>query len=239
MAQMRLDRFFSSQQLLSRKEVRPLVRAGLVRVNGAPASSPEQRIDPERDRVELKGEPVGWKPYLYLMLHKPRGVVSSTDDPRSRTVLDLVPPALWRDGLFPAGRLDKDSTGFVLLTNDGDFAHAILSPKRHVEKTYEVRLDGPLSDADVRSLEAGVTLSDGTECRGMRLKRLEDGPEPLWQVVLSEGKYHQIKRMFGTVEIGVNALKRTAIGGLRLDKALREGDCREISAKEVEEILGK
>lgn len=239
MPQMRLDRFFSSQQVLSRKEIRPLLRAGLIGVNGAPARSPEQKIDPERDVITLRGEPVRYRQYIYLMLNKPQGVVSATDDRTHTTVLDLVPPALWRDKLFPAGRLDRDTTGFVLLTDDGDFAHVMLAPKSHVEKAYEVRLDGALTEDGKRQLEAGVELADGTPCRPARLTLLEEGEEPLWEIVISEGKYHQIKRMFGVVGLGVNGLKRTRIGGLRLDPSLPEGKMRELTAEEVEKILGK
>lgn len=239
MAQMRLDRFFSSQQILSRREIRPLLRAGLIRVNGVEAHSPDEKVDPLRDVISLRGERVIYKPYLYLMLNKPRGVVSATEDRTHTTVLDLVPPALWRDGLFPAGRLDRDTTGFVLLTDDGDFAHAMLSPRQHVPKTYEVRLDGALLPEARRRLEAGIALADGELCRPAELTLLEDGPEPLWQIVLHEGKYHQIKRMFGVVGLGVNALRRIGIGGLSLDPDLKEGEVRELATEEVEKILVK
>lgn len=239
MAQMRLDRFFSSQQLLSRREIRPLLRAGLIRVNGVEARSPEEKVDPERDIILLRGEPVGYKRYLYLMLNKPRGVVSATEDRTHTTVLDLVPPALWRDGLFPAGRLDRDTTGFVLLTDDGEFAHAMLSPRQHVPKTYEVQLDGELLPEARRQLEEGITLADGERCRPVQLALLQEGPQPVWQIVLHEGKYHQIKRMFGVVGLGVNALRRVQIGGLALDPRLKEGEVRELATEEVEKILVK
>lgn len=239
MSMMRLDRFFSSQQILSRKEIRPLLRAGLIRVNGEPAHAPEQKIDPERDVISLRGELIRYQRYVYLMLNKPKGVVSATDDRTHTTVLDLVPSELWRDGLFPAGRLDRDTTGFVLLTDDGDFAHIMLAPKSHVEKAYEVRLDGPLSPDGQRMIEEGVCLADGTPCQPAGLTLLEDSPQPLWEIVIREGKYHQIKRMFGVVGLGVNELKRIRIGGLLLDPALNEGAVRKLTDEEVEKILGK
>lgn len=237
MAVMRLDRFFSSQEILSRKEIRPVIKRGGITVNGIPASSPEQKVDPERDAVALDGREVSYRPYVYLMLNKPKGYVSSTDDKRNPTVLDLVPPQLWREGLFPAGRLDRDTVGFVLLTNDGGFAHEILSPKKHVPKTYLVRLDGPLCADGIARLEAGVTLADGAVCKGASVRVVEEGEEPLVQIVLREGKYHQIKRMFGVIGLGVNWLKRTQIGGLALDGQLPEGGCREILHKELDKIL--
>lgn len=234
---MRLDRFFSSQDLLTRKEVKPLVKSGAIQVNRVPASSPEQRIDTDQDRIFLNGNEIPYEPYLYLMLNKPQGVVSATEDTRNPTVLDLVPPEYFRSGLFPAGRLDKDTVGFVLLTNDGDFAHEILAPKKHVPKTYLVRLDGPLTPEGIRRLEQGIELADGSPCQPAEVSLLEDGAEPLCEIVLREGKYHQIKRMFGVLDLGVIWLKRTKIGGLCLDENLPEGGCRKILHKEKEKIL--
>ncbi len=237
MPQMRLDRFFSSQELLSRRETRACVKEGLICVNGIPAVSAEQKVDPQRDAVCLRGVRVEYKPFLYLMLNKPPGVVSSTDDRRNPTVLDCVPRELYRSGLFPAGRLDKDTVGFVLLTDDGAFAHRILAPGNHISKTYLVRLDGPVTEEGISLLESGVTLADGTICQKTPVKVLESGDRPLVQLVLCEGKYHQIKRMFGVLGLGVDWLKRTKIGGLPLDADLPEGGCREILHNEVEKIL--
>lgn len=234
---MRLDRFFSSQDILTRKEVKSFVKLGMIQVNRTPASSPEQRIDTEKDQISLNGNGVPYEPYLYLMLNKPQGVVSATEDARNPTVLDLVPPEYFRSGLFPAGRLDKDTVGFVLLTNDGDFAHEILSPKKHVPKTYLVRLDGPLTPKGIRRLEQGIELADGSLCQPAEVVLREDGTEPLCEMVLREGKYHQIKRMFGVLDLGVIWLKRTKIGELCLDENLAEGGCRKILHKEKEKIL--
>lgn len=234
---MRLDKFFSSQSLASRKDVRTLVKAGRITVNGETARSPEQAVEPDRDSIQLDGNEISYQEHIYLMMNKPQGVVSATDDRQCRTVLDLVPPALYRKGLFPAGRLDKDTVGFVLLTDDGDFAHQILSPKRHVPKTYEAVISAPVTPDDIAAFEAGLTLSDGTVCMKASLSVLQAEEQPLVRVILHEGKYHQVKRMFEARGKKVLSLKRTMIGGLALDKALPPGGCRAILHKERLEIL--
>ena len=234
---MRLDRFFSSQSLASRKEVKALVRQGRITVNGETVKISDIQIDPECDIILLDGKNVFYKEHIYIMLNKPQGVVSATEDRQHRTVLDLVPPQLYRSGLFPAGRLDSDTEGFVLLTDDGDFAHRILSPKKHVPKTYEAVLDRPVNQTDIALFREGVTLSDGTVCMPAQLRVLKEGPHPLAEIVLREGKYHQIKRMFAACGKKVLFLKRTGIGGLFLDPALKPGECREILHKERIEIL--
>ncbi|MEG2429712.1 MAG: pseudouridine synthase, partial [Oscillospiraceae bacterium] len=158
---MRLDKFFASQEILTRKEIRPLLKKGNIKINGVLAKAPDQKIDTENDVIMLFNQIISYQPYVYLMLNKPQGYVSSTNDKINKTVLDLVPNELFRSGLFPAGRLDKDSTGFVLLTNDGDFSHRILSPKNHVSKIYIVRIDNEISDENIKNIESGVTLADG------------------------------------------------------------------------------
>ncbi len=234
---MRLDKFFSSQSLASRKEVRTLVKNGRITINGEPANSADQAVDPQMDKILLDGQTVSYQEYIYLMMNKPQGVVSATEDNHCRTVLDLVPPALWRKGLFPAGRLDKDTVGFVLLTDDGDFAHRILSPKKHVTKTYEAVVSAPITPEDIAAFETGLTLSDGTVCMRASLSVLEEGEAPLVKVVLREGKYHQVKRMFEARGKRVLSLKRTMIGGLPLDSSLPPGGCRAMLHKELLEIL--
>lgn len=239
MERMRLDRFFSSQEILSRKDVRTALKAGRIAVNGTVAKKADLQINAETDRITLDGKAVEYEPYVYLMLNKPKGVVSATDDKTHKTVLDLVPSELFRSDLFPAGRLDKDTTGFVLLTNDGDFAHRILAPGSHVEKHYEVQIDGPLTESEEEIIRNGAVLADGYECMPCELRLLIDAAWPTYEIVLHEGKYHQIKRMFGTVQKGVVELKRIQIGGLLLDKKLPEGACRKIVHKEFELILCK
>lgn len=239
MPKMRLDRFFSSQELLSRSELKAAVKKGAVKINDRVAKMRDEQVDTDCDEVYLHNEEVLYKPYIYIMLNKPMGVVSATEDKKNETVLSLVPANLYRSDLFPAGRLDKDTEGFVILTNDGDFGHKILSPKNHVEKFYHARLDGRLTADGISALEKGVTLADGSVCAPARLRVLEDLDEPLVEIVLTQGKYHQVKRMFGVIGLGVNSLKRTQIGGLSLDDNLPSGGCREIMHKEIGKILDK
>lgn len=234
---MRLDAFFTSQSLASRKEVREYLKKGLISVNDTVVKAADTAVDPERDIIALKGQVIPYKRYLYLMLNKPQGIVSATEDKRNRTVLDLVPPELFRKGLFPAGRLDKDTVGFVLLTDDGDFAHRILAPKKHVPKTYEAVVRDPITAEDIRAFEEGLVLEDGAICMQASLRTLEKGEHPLVEIVLREGKYHQVKRMFERRGNRVLFLKRTRIGGLWLDPALPPGGCREILHKELNQIL--
>lgn len=237
MPNIRLDRFFSSQEILSRKEIKPCIKHGRIKINDVIAVQVDQKLNTETDIVYLDNKQIPYKPYIYIMLNKPSGVVSATNDKHNQTVLDLVPLELYRSGLFPAGRLDKDSVGFVLLTNDGDFAHNILSPKNHVSKHYEVRLDKPISQDDICRVENGITLADGTLCQKATVTMLENGENPLISIVICEGKYHQIKRMFGVVDCGVLSLKRTQIGRLKLDETLPFGDCKEIMHKDIMSFL--
>ncbi len=230
---MRLDRLISSQGRYSRNEVKKLIRDGLVTVNGEKAPTSDIQVDPAVSEVVIAGEPFIYREHVYLMLNKPEGVVSATDDRLHRTVLDLVPPEYSRPGLFPAGRLDADTTGFVLITDDGDFAHRILSPKNHVEKTYIAELADPITDEDVEKLEAGIVLKNGFECLPSKIKVLE---ERKIEIKICEGKYHQIKRMLAATGNRVLVLKRTKIGGLPLDIDLLPGKCREITQEELDVI---
>ena len=237
MPRIRLDKFFSSQNLATRKEVKELLKQGAILVNGQTGNKAEDKIDPEKDEICLNGTPVNYKKYLYLMMNKPQGVVSATNDRSQTTVLDLVPPELFRPGLFPAGRLDKDTTGFLLLTDDGEFAHRILSPKKHIAKTYHALLSAPLSEEQMKSFENGLVLKDGFQCLPARITPIGEGRTPLVEIVLWEGKYHQIKRMIGALGEKVLALKRVKMGSLPLDPDLQPGQCREILHKDVEKIL--
>ena len=176
-------------------------------------------------------------PFVYVMLHKPAGVLSATEDRSQPTVLDLLPPELRRRGLFPVGRLDKDSEGLLLLTNDGDLAHRLLSPKYHVDKVYYIRTDAPLTEEDRAAFAGGVLLADGTECLPAGLELLGDGREAL--VTLHEGKFHQIKRMIASRGAAVCRLKRLSMGTLVLDEGLRPGGFRLLNEEEVMKIGGK
>ena len=234
---LRLDKFFSSQEILSRKEIKPHIKRGRIKINDEVAKSAEQKVNTHTDIIYFDLKRVPYKPFIYIMLNKPMGVVSSTNDKISQTVLELVPKELYRSDLFPAGRLDKDTVGFVLLTNDGEFAHNILSPKNHVKKYYEVLLDAKISPQNIALIEDGITLADGTLCQKAEITMLQDGDTPLLSISISEGKYHQIKRMFGVVDCGVLSLKRTQIGNMKLDKDLALGECKEILHKEILSIL--
>ena len=228
---MRLDKYLSETAQCTRSEAKTLLAKGKVTVNGAVCKKGDVQVK-EGDAVAVEGRAL-----RYLMLNKPEGVVSASTDKRDTTVVDLVGDAYPRRELFPAGRLDKTSTGFVLLTDDGGFAHDILAPKRHVSKTYTVEIDTPLTDEMVEGFAAGVTLADGTARSPAEVEALT--PDGLTvKVRLRQGVYHQIKRMFGVYGAGVNKLHRDAIGGLALDPALAPGQWRELSDAEVAKITG-
>lgn len=236
MDKMRIDRYFSSQEILSRREVKAALQKGMIAVNGTVIKQADYKVDPDADTVTLSGKPVGYRQYVYLMLNKPTGVVSATEDKKQKTVLDLVPPDLFRSDLFPAGRLDKDTTGFVLLTNDGDFAHRILAPKSHVEKTYHVGAARDITAEDIDAFSAGITLKSGEECLPAKLKKLseDDGNgNVLCEVIICEGKYHQIKKMFEARNNKVVTLKRVRMGKLWLDEKLAPGACRRLTEEEL------
>ena len=234
---MRLDKYLAETAQCTRSEAKALLSKGKVAVNGVLCKKGDTQIR-EGDGVTVEGRELAYRQFIYLMLNKPEGVVSASTDKRDTTVVDLVRDAYPRRELFPAGRLDKTSTGFVLLTDDGGFAHDILAPKRHVSKTYTVTLDTPLTEEMRQGFAEGVTLADGTTLSPAEVSALsEDGL--VVRVVLKQGVYHQIKRMFGVYGAGVNGLHRDAIGGLELDKTLAPGQWRELTAAEVAEITTK
>ncbi len=233
MAAQRLDKILASQGMGSRSDVQKQIRQGRVTADGVTVRDPAEKIDPDRVLLAVDGHPLRYRRHLYIMMNKPPGLLCVSRDPRQKTVLDLLPPALWRSGLFPAGRLDKDTVGLTLITDDGDFAHRMLSPRRHVDKTYHAVVDGPVTDEQVSAFTKGLLLEDGTLCLPAKLQILKAGPHPLVEIVIHEGKYHQIKRMFGTFGHKVLWLKRVAIGGLWLDNHLEEGGSRELSDEEI------
>jgi len=234
----RLDKLVAKQCNISRKEARAWIRSGRLRLNGDITLSPETRLDPETDSLRLDGQTLSLWRHIYLMLNKPQGVLSAARDKQAQTVLDLVPEQWRRKGLFPAGRLDKDTTGLLILTDDGDFAHRMLSPQRGVYKTYHARLREPLTQAQIAALEQGVVLKDGTVCLPASVRPLEGEPRGrMAEIRIREGKYHQIKRMAAACGNAVEALRRVQIGGLRLDETLREGECRMLTEEEIESIF--
>ena len=226
----RLDKLLAGTGKWSRREVKTLVRQGLVRVDGRLAASAEDKLDPAVAVVTVAGETVALHRFTYVLLHKPAGVLTATEDRKQPTVLDLLPPELRRIGLAPVGRLDKDTEGLLLLTNDGELAHRLLSPKYHVDKRYLARVDGELSAADTEAFARGMTLGDGLECLPAGLELL---PGHACIVTLREGKFHQVKRMLAARGAPVLYLKRLSMGPLTLDDSLAAGAYRLLRAEEI------
>ena len=212
----RLDKFICDQGLAARKEVRQIIKAGRVRLDGAAVTAPETKFDPEKSLVELDGSPLGYARFRYYMMDKPSGVLTATRDGKQKTVLDLVTPEMRRMGIFPVGRLDKDTSGLLLLTND--------------EKLYYAKVDGLPDLSDCEAFQQGLILADGTRCLPARLELL-GGNE--CYVVVMEGKYHQVKRMLASRGKPVLALRRLAVGGLSLDSALPPGGFRELTETDL------
>lgn len=233
---MRLDKLISECGLASRKEIKQMVKEGRVVVDGVVAAAPELKLDPEKSIVTLDGERLVYEKFHYYMLNKPAGVLSATDDRKQSTVLDLLTPEMRKMGLFPVGRLDKDTTGLLLITDDGEFAHKVISPKSEIIKTYHAVTDGAVDVGDISAFAEGLVLADGTKCLPAELKLLDDGS---CLVMVMEGKYHQVKRMLASRGKPVLQLKRLSIGGLVLDKSLKSGDFRPLTEKELCSVLNK
>lgn len=227
---MRLDKLLSECTVLSRSQLRQIIKNGSVSVDGAAVTSPEHKVDSDTARVELNGKQVSCERFCYYMLNKPAGILSATDDKKQKTVIDLFPPAIRKKNLFPVGRLDKDTTGLLIITNDGDFAHRVISPKSEIVKTYHAVTEGCVDDADIEAFRQGIVLADGTRCLPAELEKLTDGS---CLVHVMEGKYHQVKRMLASRGKPVTALKRLSIGGLELDKSLLPGEFRQLTEKEL------
>lgn len=226
----RLDKLLAGTGKWSRREVKALVRQGLVRVDGRLAASAEDKLDPAAAIITVAGETISLCRFTYVMLHKPAGVLTATEDRKQPTVLDLLPPELRRIDLAPVGRLDKDTEGLLLLTNDGELAHRLLSPKYHVDKRYLARVDGELSAADTEAFARGMTLGGGLECLPAGLEVL---PDRVCIVTLREGKFHQVKRMLAARGAPVLYLKRLSMGPLTLDDSLAAGAYRLLRAEEI------
>ena len=227
----RMDKLLASTGLWSRKEVKELVRRGRVQVNGAVLDRVEDKADPDQDEIRVDGEVVDCSPYVYIMMNKPEGLLSATTDKKQKTVLDLLPEHLRRRGLFPVGRLDKDTVGFILLTDDGPMGHELLSPKKHVDKVYYARVDGRIDETDVAALAQGLVLEDGLHCLPADLEPIGDASE--CRITLREGKYHQVKRMLAARGKPVTFLKRLSMGPLTLDEGLLPGEWRFLTREEL------
>lgn len=236
MAMMRLDKLLSDMGIASRSELRQIIKSGRVMVDGLAVTAPEKRIDSDSTRISLDGRELKYRKFRYFMMDKPAGVLSATEDSRQETLLDLLPPELKRLGLFPVGRLDKDTSGLIILTNDGDFAHRVISPKSGIWKLYRARVDGQLDVGDVEAFEKGLVLGDGTACLPAKLELLPGGD---CLVRVTEGKYHQVKRMLASRGAPVLELRRLAVGGLELDEKLGPGGFRELNEAELDRLFGQ
>lgn len=234
MEKQRLDKIIASTGKFSRREVKNLIRQGRVLVDGVPARSAEEKEDPETVRITVNGELLTYRRYTWVMMNKPAGYLSATEDGRGATVLDLLPQELQRQGLFPVGRLDKDTEGLLLLTNEGGLAHDLLSPRHHVDKVYYARVAGRLTEEDRRAFEQGITLEDGLVCMPAGLEILSAGEESEAHVTLREGKFHQVKRMLASRGKPVTYLERIRMGNLTLDENLPRGGYRFLLPEEVD-----
>lgn len=230
----RIDKIISVASGVSRADARALIKKGLVSVNGAVVKGIGFKADEKNDIICSRGEKLCYSKYVYIMMNKPKGVISASEGGSEKTVVDILPDSMKRKNLFPAGRLDKDTTGFVLITDDGDFAHKILSPKNHIPKTYIAELDKPFDDTVVSAFEQGVALKDDL-CMPAKISAV-DGDYTKALVIIKQGMYHQIKRMFGKFGITVTGLTRIKMGRLALDETLQPGGCRYITPDELEQI---
>ncbi len=234
MKKQRLDKFISNQLLLSRSIVRTGVLKGKAAVNGVVVRNAGEIIDAVHDQITYDGNLIGYKEYVYILMNKPEGVLSAATDKSRQTVVDLVPEHLKRQAIAPVGRLDKDTTGLLLITDDGIFAHNCISPKKAIPKSYIATLDGDVTDDMIKKFKEGVVLADGTACKSATLEKTNTNTA---RIIITEGKYHQIKRMFGTVGLGVNKLHRESIGGLALPANLKPGECVEMTKEQLENSI--
>lgn len=233
---MRLDRMIANMGRGSRKEVRTAVKQGRVTVNGVTAKKPDQYVMAGEDQVVYCGELVPYQKYIYLMMNKPAGYVSANEDKRDATVMELLDYPWCNIELFVAGRLDKDTTGLLILTNNGKFSHNMLAPKKHVPKTYEADISGCVTQKEVELFAQGITIDGGYQCQPAQLEILHSGECSHIRLTIHEGKFHQVKRMFEAVEMKVTTLQRISIGGLVLDETLERGEVRQLTRQEVESI---
>lgn len=235
----RLDKVLSNLGYGSRKEIKQAIRKGLIEVNGELVKDNGMQVDPEADKIVVNGEEIFYRKYIYLMMNKPNGVVSATVDNRDETVIDLLEVEHQVFNPFPVGRLDKDTVGLLLLTNDGELNHRLISPKWKVDKIYYAKIDKKVTEEDIKKFENGITLDDGYVCKEAKLEILEateDGSEVM--ITIQEGKYHQVKRMFEAVGKTVVYLKRVEFGTLKLDEDLEEGEYRELTEEEINILKG-
>ncbi|NVR93112.1 rRNA pseudouridine synthase [Listeria monocytogenes] len=233
---MRLDKLLSHTGFGSRKEVKPLLKSGAVVVNGTIQKDSKTQVNPDKDQITVHGTPVVYQEFVYFMLHKPQNVVSATEDNVSETVIDLLAQEDTLTDPFPVGRLDKDTEGLLIITNDGTLAHNLLSPKKHIDKTYYAKIDGDVTAADVEAFAAGIELDDGYTCKPASLEIIT--PNEI-NVTIQEGKFHQVKRMFAARGKTVSYLKRISMGNLQLDESLELGEYCPLTEAELAILQNK
>ena len=239
MKNMRLDKFLSECGICSRSESKVFIKKGMITVNGKKAAKGEEKIDPDNDEIMFKGQKIIYAEFEYYMLNKPAGVVSATEDKNDKTVIDLVPKPHAKD-IFPVGRLDKDTEGLLIITNDGETAHRLLSPKKHVDKTYFVRTSGgEIGTEEVEKLENGVDIGEEKLTLPAEIEMLKNGEISESLLTIREGKFHQVKRMFKAVGREVIYLKRISMGNIKLDESLEKGECRRLTEDEINMITGE
>ncbi|KIQ93979.1 Ribosomal small subunit pseudouridine synthase A [Anoxybacillus thermarum] len=236
---LRIDKLLANMGYGTRKEVKKLLKAGVVKVDGMTVKDAKTHVDPKEQVVTVWGEEVEYKPFIYLMMNKPKGVISATEDAVEETVVDLLEEEDRIFDPFPVGRLDKDTEGLLLLTNDGQLAHQLLSPKKHVPKTYEAIIDGEVTEDDIAAFRRGVVLDDGYETKPAELVIIRSGLRSDVRITITEGKFHQIKRMFQAVGKRVIYLKRIQMGPIPLDETLEPGEYRELTDEEIALLKGE
>ncbi len=235
---MRLDKCLADCGLGTRSEVKSLLKAKRITVNGKVVTNGKVQVNPETDEILFDGEAIQYEEFVYIMMNKPKGVVSATEDNLHKTVLDLIDPLYFKKRVFPVGRLDIDTHGLLLLTNDGELAHRLLSPKKHVTKIYQARVEGVMTAEDAVAFEKGIVLSDGTECMPARLDILSTTQdESIVQIHLKEGKFHQVKRMVKACGKTVVDLQRLTMGPLKFDESLALGESRPLTEEELESLM--
>ncbi len=230
---MRIDKFLSLSGCCSRADAKRAIRAKGVTVNGIAVKAPDDKINPKSDKVVYFGKEVVYREYNYIMLNKPDGVVSATEDTREKTVLDILPEDVRNERMFPCGRLDKNTLGLVMITDDGALAHELLAPKSHVSKSYAFKSEFAISDDDVKRLEEGVLIGDYIT-KPAKVKLSEDKVSGI--ITLTEGKYHQIKRMLSAIDNKITYLERISFGPITLDKTLQRGEWRYLTEEETEKL---
>ncbi|QHE53315.1 pseudouridine synthase [Pontibacillus sp. HMF3514] len=231
---MRIDKVLANMGFGTRKEVKKLLKSGVVRVDGSSIKDAKTHVNPDEQEITVHGEPVEYREFIYIMMNKPQGLISATEDASDMTVIDILQPEDQIFEPFPVGRLDKDTEGLLLITNDGKLTHQLLSPKKGVGKRYYAVIDGEVTEKDQDAFQKGVTLDDGYKTKPAELEILESGATSEIELVITEGKFHQVKRMFESVDKRVTFLKRLSMAGLELDNDLEPGEYRELNDEEIE-----